>query len=533
MQVLPVGLTAEPNVLVTLLRVVALLWAATLLLAGRRLARTTVGTLLLLVGAAVGWGALASTSYLLAIVAAVAVLAVGIAAFEVAPRVVMTLATAWPLPAAYLAVVLLQGDFPRRRWLLLVLLVVGAALGALLPEPSVGIVASALGVALLALAWPGEPRPWLLGVLVVAVAWNLVGLRRPLALRGRFPEPAGGRRDVRTPVRRSLVVGAGGLLGFFLLAALVAPQPAAAGAEQAAHLQAVRARAGLSRPGFVTGSANGFYLFGRPLPVALAGPGGGLTQRLAVLAVGASPTRAVAAARTVKTAEELARMRRAAAITATAFDAIRPLVRPGTNEREIDAAITAAYVVGGATGRAFASVVGSGPNAVRPHYMANDAELREGLVVVDIGCSVDGYASDMTRTFPVRGTFSESERTLVDVVLEAKEEARKALRPGVTMRELNKLAKDVIDKAGFGPFFIHGLGHHVGIDVHDPGARGPLEAGMVVTLEPGIYVPAGAAVDRAYWNLGVRIEDTYVVTADGCEPLVEYPQLPVAGTATR
>ena len=99
MQVLPVGLTAEPSVLVTLLRVVALLWAAALLVAGRRLARTTVGTLLLLLGAAVGWGALSSTSYLLAIAVAVAVLAAGIAAFEVTPRVVIALARAWPLPA--------------------------------------------------------------------------------------------------------------------------------------------------------------------------------------------------------------------------------------------------------------------------------------------------------------------------------------------------------------------------------------------------------------------------------------------------
>lgn len=226
-------------------------------------------------------------------------------------------------------------------------------------------------------------------------------------------------------------------------------------------------------------------------------------------------------------------MRRAAAITASAFEAIRPLVRPGTNEREIDAAITAAYVAGGATGRAFASVVGSGPNAVLPHYMANDAELTEGLLVVDIGCSLDGYASDMTRTFPVRGTFSPAEQRLVDIVLDAKEQARKALKPGARMRDLNKLAHEVVDKAGFGTYFTHGLGHHVGIDVHDPGARGPLEVGMVVTLEPGIYVPAGAAVDRAYWDLGVRIEDTYVVTAAGCEPLVEYPQLPVPATVTR
>jgi len=295
----------------------------------------------------------------------------------------------------------------------------------------------------------------------------------------------------------------------------------------------VRGRGGLARPGFVLGAQNCFYLFGRPFPVALAGPGSEVTRRLAVLAVGASPGQAITAARAVKSADELARMRRAAAITASAFEAIAPLVRPGTNEREIDAAITAAYVAGGANGRAFASVVGSGPNAVLPHYMANDAELRDGLVVIDIGCSVDGYASDMTRTFPVRVTFTVAEKKLVDIVLDAKEQARKALKPGARMRDLNKLAHDIIDKAGFGKYFIHGLGHHVGLDVHDPGASGPLEAGMVVTLEPGIYVPAGAAVDEAYWNLGVRIEDTYVVTADGCEALADYPQLPLPATATR
>ena len=139
-------------------------------------------------------------------------------------------------------------------------------------------------------------------------------------------------------------------------------------------------------------------------------------------------------------------MRRAAAITASAFDAIAPLVHPGTNEREIDAAITAAFVAGGATGRAFESVVGSGPNAVLPHYMANDAELREGLVVVDIGCSVDGYASDMTRTFPVPATWSAAQRRLLDVVLAAKEQARTALKPGASLRDLN--ARPHVDRGG-------------------------------------------------------------------------------------
>ena len=245
---------------------------------------------------------------------------------------------------------------------------------------------------------------------------------------------------------------------------------------------------------------------------------------------GRSCTRELAKLRAVKSAEELATMRRAAAVTASAFRAVAPLIRPGANERELEAAILAAFRAGGATGVAFKAVVGSGANAVLPHYQENDEELRDGLVVIDIGSSIEGYASDITRTFPVAGEWSAEQRRLLDVVLAVKEEARAALKPGASLRALNRRAHDAVKEAGFGKYFIHGLSHHVGVQVHDAHVDA-LTEGMTVTIEPGIYIPSGSEVDRGYWNLGIRVEDTYLVTPEGGVPLAELPEVLPCGPA--
>jgi Xaa-Pro dipeptidase len=146
-------------------------------------------------------------------------------------------------------------------------------------------------------------------------------------------------------------------------------------------------------------------------------------------------------------------------------------------------------------------------------------------VVIDIGCSVDNYASDMTRTFSVTGEYSEAHRHLIETVIEAGDAARAALGPGVTLEQVDSAAREVIEEQGFGRFFVHRVGHPVGLNVHDPG-RSPLEPGMVVTIEPGIYIPDGADVDTSYWNLGVRIEDSYIVTEDGWDEITSYPRRP-------
>jgi Xaa-Pro aminopeptidase len=216
-------------------------------------------------------------------------------------------------------------------------------------------------------------------------------------------------------------------------------------------------------------------------------------------------------------------MRRAAAITSQAFASIAPLIRPGINESEIADAIIASFQEQGATGVAFHSIVGSGRNATLPHYGKNNAVMTDGLVVIDIGCSVDGYASDMTRTFAVTGALSPEARELVDTVNAAGDAARARLKSGATMSELDRAAREVIEDAGYGPYFLHGVGHHVGLDVHDPHMN-TLEAGMVITIEPGIYISEGSDVDPAYWNLGVRIEDSYIVTEDGYEEITSFPR---------
>ncbi len=525
---LPEGLQPEPSAVVSVGRAALGLWGLGLLAAGRRLPRFAVGSFFLLVGLAVGWAQLAATGYLLTVAAAALVLACGLLLHAAAPRAAMALAVCWPLPAVYLAHVVLGGGFTQSQPVLLTLLLLGAALGAVLPEAAISVLGAALGTVLLAVAWGGEPHFWpLLAIALVATAWQLALprlLRPPLVDRG----PSTLRRRVTDALRAS-GGGAVTLLAGLLFVVLAAPQPEPAGGARTTRLAAVRDATG-GVPSLVLGAENNFYLFGRALPVSLLGGERSAAGRLRAALLGRSAVAALTSARTVKDADELATMRRAAAITASAFRAAAPLIRPGANERDIEAAVLAAFRAGGATGVAFRSVVGSGANAVLPHYRTNDAEMRAGLLVLDIGCSVDGYASDMTRTFPVSGVWNQPEQRLLDAGLVAKAEARAALKPGATLKELNRRAHESIERAGFGPYFIHGLGHHVGLDVHDVRAD-TLAAGMVVTIEPGIYIPAGAAIDRAYWDLGIRVEDTYLVTKEGGVPLADLPEVLPSGPA--
>jgi Xaa-Pro aminopeptidase len=288
----------------------------------------------------------------------------------------------------------------------------------------------------------------------------------------------------------------------------------------------VLARAGeLARPGLVLLAPSNLYLSGRPLPVAIVDERVRLSTRLEFAFLGRSLNDAVSGLRPVKGETELEALRRAARITSLAFQDIEPLIRPGVSEGEIERRIVQSYVEHGATGVAFKSIVGSGAHPTLPPYDANRAVMTEGLVVIDIGCSVGGYASDMTRTFSVNGEYTTAQKHLIDTVIEAGDAARAQLAPGVSMRRVGAAAREVIEGAGFGPYFTHGIGHHVGLQVHDP-RRDPLEPGMVITIEPGVYIPDGADTDPSYWNLGVRVEDTYIVTDSGWEEITDYPKRP-------
>jgi Xaa-Pro aminopeptidase len=211
--------------------------------------------------------------------------------------------------------------------------------------------------------------------------------------------------------------------------------------------------------------------------------------------------------------EELAIMQRSIRITEAGFLAGWNVIRPGVSEGEVRAEVERVWRMRGSRRAAYDTIVGSGPNAAILHYARSERVMRDGeLVLMDMGAEYAHYATDITRTVPVNGRFTPEQRQLYDLVLKAQQAALALVKPGVTYEDLDRAARKVIDDAGYGDYFIHGLGHFVGLDVHDAGAyHKPLEAGMVVTIEPGIYIPAK--------ELGIRIEDEVLVTPTGARYL--------------
>lgn len=234
--------------------------------------------------------------------------------------------------------------------------------------------------------------------------------------------------------------------------------------------------------------------------------------------------------REVKTEEELALLRRAVDITTTAHvEAIRAL-QPGWAEYEIQAVIEYTFRRMGSERAGFPSIVGSGENSVLLHYDTNRRVTRPGdLVVMDVGASYRGYTADVTRTVPVSGVFTTEQRAIYDLVLEAQQAGIAAARAGASFGAPGEAASQVLarglaklgllrradDRLGLQRFFPHGTSHYLGLQVHDVGSYRALKPGMVITVEPGIYIPPAPDVDPRWWNIGVRIEDVVLVTEDG------------------
>ena len=268
--------------------------------------------------------------------------------------------------------------------------------------------------------------------------------------------------------------------------------------------------------------------------------------------------------RLFKDPSELDIMRRAGRISAGAHVRAMQASRAGLREYHLEAELLYEFRRHGAQSVAYNSIVATGPNACVLHYRAGNAELRDGdLCLIDAGCELDGYASDITRTFPVNGRFTGPQRELYELVVAAQEAAIAETRPGVPynvphdaatrvlaqgmldtgLLDANKVGTidDVIAGGQYRQFYMHRTGHWLGMDVHDvgeyrtPGAAAsadgerpwrPLETGMVLTVEPGIYVRPAAGVPEQYWHIGIRIEDDAIVTPDGCEIITR--DVPVA-----
>ena len=251
------------------------------------------------------------------------------------------------------------------------------------------------------------------------------------------------------------------------------------------------------------------------------------SSRLAVRRRGLEPipmpqlTEALAALRQVKDADEVGRLRKAVAITTEALLEAMAQARPGMYEYELEAAIEYGFRRRGAERVGFPSIVGSGPNGTILHYDENRRRMEDGdLVVIDVGAEYGYYTADLTRTLPVSGRFTDRQRRLYDLVLGAQQTAIDSIRPGISLGTLNQIARlylrtrssDLCGGLGCDQYFVHGLSHWLGMNVHDPGSYSRrLEPGMVLTVEPGIYIPAE--------SLGIRIEDVVLVTREGGEVL--------------
>ncbi|MDR0776630.1 MAG: aminopeptidase P N-terminal domain-containing protein [Azonexus sp.] len=258
---------------------------------------------------------------------------------------------------------------------------------------------------------------------------------------------------------------------------------------------------------------------------------------------------ALDAMRLIKDEAEAVIQQRAADIASAGHIRAMRACRPGMAEYELEAELTYEFRRQGAAGHAYTPIVAGGANACVLHYVANDQTLHDNsLVLIDAGCEVEGYAADITRTFPVNGRFNAAQKAVYEIVLAAQQAAFAAIAPGrhfmaahdaavrvltqglVDLKLLQGDVDNLIEKGDFRRFYMHRTSHWLGLDVHDAGDYKvgeqwtALQAGMTLTVEPGLYIPPAADIPAALAGIGIRIEDDVRVTADGCAVYTTAPR---------
>lgn len=251
--------------------------------------------------------------------------------------------------------------------------------------------------------------------------------------------------------------------------------------------------------------------------------------------------------RLVKMDDEIELLRRACEISAEAHKAAMQALKPGMYEYEIQATLEYVFRKNGAIRNGYTPIVGSGSNATTLHYVQNTRKMEDGeLLLIDAGAEYGYYSGDITRTMPINGRFTPAQRAIYELVLKAERAAIDYVKPGIKLSDLQSLTteiiteglvelgilqgsvKELIEKKAYFTYYMHGVSHWLGLDVHDRGKYGKgeqevvLAPGMVFTIEPGIYIAAeNTSVDPAYRNIGIRIEDNVLVTENGCENLTK------------
>ena len=240
--------------------------------------------------------------------------------------------------------------------------------------------------------------------------------------------------------------------------------------------------------------------------------------------------------REIKTKEEMYLLRKAISITCDAQSELMKVLKPEMKEYQAEAVVEAIFKLNGAEYPGYPSIVGAAENSCILHYTTNRKTMKGNhLLLSDVGAEYHGYTADVTRTIPVDGKYSEEEKIIYNIVLEAQNKAIEACKVGNPFYITNTIATTVVSQRlqelgiiksplGMRRYFMHGTSHYLGLDVHDPGTRGVFQPNTVITVEPGIYIKEGSPCDPKWWNIGVRIEDDILITNDepenlsGCVP---------------
>jgi Xaa-Pro aminopeptidase len=238
--------------------------------------------------------------------------------------------------------------------------------------------------------------------------------------------------------------------------------------------------------------------------------------------------------REIKTPEEMSLIRKAVEISCQGQNEVMKAVHANMSELEIKGLHEFVHKKYGAEGVGYGSIIGSGENGCTLHYEENTkTRIGNSMVLMDVGAEYHGYTADVTRTIPAKGKFSEQEKQIYQLVYDAQEAAFKVLRDGSKWSDASAAAREVIrkgliklgiakDNTQADKYYPHGLSHHIGLDVHDRGTSQQFKKGMVITIEPGIYIPEGSDCDKKWWSIAVRIEDDALITEDGYELLSHF-----------
>jgi Xaa-Pro aminopeptidase len=238
--------------------------------------------------------------------------------------------------------------------------------------------------------------------------------------------------------------------------------------------------------------------------------------------------------REIKTPEEMTLIRKAVEISCQGQNEVIKAIHPAMSELEIQGLHEYVHKKYGAEGVGYGSIIGSGENGCTLHYEENSkTRIGNSMVLMDVGAEYHGYTADVTRTIPARGKFSAEEKAIYQLVYDAQEAAFKLLKDGAKWSETSAAARNIIaegllklgiikDKKDVNKYYPHGLSHHIGLDVHDRGVSSSFKKGMVITVEPGIYIPEGSDCDKKWWSIAVRIEDDALVTEKGYELLSHF-----------